>query len=91
MGYKSYWPKNFLVELPYILISQIGRQDVRPGITRWVQVNGRNAISWEEKFKLDVWYLDNVSFKIDLEILLLSILNIIKQECISSLTSVRIK
>ena len=56
---------------------QVRRHDVKPGITGWAQVNGRNAITWEEKFKLDVWYVDNRSFLLDLKILWLTLLNVI--------------
>lgn len=59
---------------------QIRRHEVKPGITGWVQVNGRNAIDWERKFKLDVWYVDNVSFWLDLKILLLTVQKVIKSE-----------
>ena len=57
---------------------QVRRHDVKPGITGWAQVNGRNAITWEEKFKLDVWYVDNRSFLLDLKILWLTLLNVIR-------------
>lgn len=59
------------------------RSEVTPGITGWAQVNGRNAISWEERFKLDVWYVDNISFKLDLKILFLTIKKTIKSEGIN--------
>ena len=59
------------------------RHEVKPGITGWAQVNGRNAITWEEKFKLDVWYVDNMSFWLDLKILALTIWKILKREGIS--------
>jgi len=62
---------------------QARRHEVRPGITGWAQVNGRNAISWEEKFSLDVWYVDNASFSLDLKILCMTVLKIIKREGIS--------
>src|SRR5690606_26037472 len=54
--------------LPLYNTEQKRRHDVRPGITGWAQVNGRNAISWTKKFELDVWYVDNVSFKLDIKI-----------------------
>lgn len=63
---------------------QARRHDVRPGITGWAQVNGRNAISWEEKFELDVWYVDHHSFWLDLKILMLTALKVIKREGISA-------
>ncbi|MBP3426261.1 MAG: sugar transferase [Rikenellaceae bacterium] len=67
-------PRPLLVKyLPLYSPEQARRHEVRPGITGWAQCNGRNAISWAEKFKLDVWYVDNVSIKIDLKILLLTI------------------
>jgi len=59
---------------------QARRHDVKPGITGWAQVNGRNAISWEEKFKLDVWYVDNNSFLLDLKILFMTIIKVLKRE-----------
>ena len=62
-------PRPLLVQyLPLYSSEQARRHNVRPGITGWAQVNGRNAISWEEKFKLDVWYVDNQSFLLDLKI-----------------------
>ncbi len=66
---------------------QYRRHDVRPGITGWAQVNGRNAISWTEKFELDVWYVDNVSFLLDLKILWLTLKKVLIKEGISSATS----
>jgi len=62
---------------------QARRHEVKPGITGWAQVNGRNAISWEEKFELDVWYVDNRNFLLDLKILWLTVLKVIKAEGIS--------
>ena len=59
--------------LPLYTKEQYRRHEVRPGITGWAQVNGRNAISWDDKFKLDVWYVDNRSFGLDLKILLLTV------------------
>lgn len=67
-------PRPLLVEyLPLYNTDQTRRHNVRPGITGWAQVNGRNAISWEEKFQLDVWYVDNQSFILDLKILVLTV------------------
>ena len=63
------------------------RHDVKPGITGWAQVNGRNAISWSKKFELDVWYVENQSFLLDLKVLLMTITKVFKQEGISSSTS----
>jgi sugar transferase EpsL len=62
---------------------QARRHEVLPGITGWAQVNGRNALDWEEKFRLDVWYVDNLSFGLDLKILLLTLWKVIKREGIS--------
>jgi sugar transferase EpsL len=62
---------------------QARRHEVKPGITGWAQVNGRNAISWEEKFKLDVWYADNVSFWLDMKILAVTVWKILKREGIT--------
>ncbi len=78
-------PRPLLMEyLPLYTKEQARRHDVRPGITGWAQVNGRNAISWEEKFKLDVWYVDNQSFFLDVKILALTILKVIKRDGISA-------
>lgn len=63
---------------------QARRHDVLPGITGWAQVNGRNAISWEEKFKLDVWYVDNQSLWLDIKILLLTVKKVFKRESINA-------
>jgi lipopolysaccharide/colanic/teichoic acid biosynthesis glycosyltransferase len=62
---------------------QMRRHEVKPGITGWAQVNGRNALTWEEKFKLDVWYVDNQSLWLDLKIIGLTIWKIIKREGIT--------
>ena len=63
-------PRPLLMEyLPLYSSEQVRRHEVKPGITGWAQVNGRNAISWEEKFRLDVWYVDNQSFRLDCKIL----------------------
>ena len=69
--------------LPRYSDFQARRHEVRPGITGWAQVNGRNALSWEEKFALDVWYVDNASFTLDLKILWMTVEKIIKREGIS--------
>ena len=63
---------------------QVRRHDVKPGITGWAQINGRNSISWEDKFKLDVWYVDNQSLMLDIKIIFLTIWKVIKREGISS-------
>ncbi|WP_341201724.1 sugar transferase [Planomicrobium okeanokoites] len=62
---------------------QLKRHEVRPGITGWAQVNGRNAISWEKKFKYDVWYVENRSFFLDIKILFMTVLKVFKSEGIS--------
>jgi len=59
---------------------QARRHDVKPGITGWAQINGRNSISWSEKFKLDVWYVDNYNFWLDVKILILTISQVYKRE-----------
>lgn len=77
-------PRPLLMEyLPLYSPEQRRRHEVRPGITGWAQVNGRNAISWEEKFRLDVWYVDNRSFFLDLRILALTIRKVFVREGIS--------
>ncbi len=74
-------PRPLLVEyLPLYNDEQARRHEVKPGITGWAQVNGRNAISWEEKFALDIYYVDNVSFTLDLRIFFLTLLKAIRQE-----------
>jgi sugar transferase EpsL len=62
---------------------QARRHQAKPGITGWAQINGRNAISWEEKFKLDTWYIDNISFWLDCKILFLTFSKVIKRSDIS--------
>jgi lipopolysaccharide/colanic/teichoic acid biosynthesis glycosyltransferase len=77
-------PRPLLVKyLPLYSKEQSRRHDVRPGITGWAQVNGRNAISWEHKFELDVWYVDHASFSLDLKILLLTLKKVFIREGIS--------
>lgn len=73
--------------LPLYNSEQKRRHDVRPGITGWAQVNGRNAISWSQKFEYDVWYVDNVSLGLDIKILLKTVQKVFKSEGISSDTS----
>lgn len=70
--------------LPHYSKEQMRRHTVRPGITGWAQVNGRNAISWEEKYRYDVWYVDNVSFFIDLQILLMTVAKVIRRTGINA-------
>lgn len=82
-------PRPLLVQyLPLYNEVQNRRHEVKPGITGWAQVNGRNAISWQDKFTLDVWYVDNLSFKLDLKILFLTVKKVFKSEGVSSSTSV---
>lgn len=77
-------PRPLLMEyLPRYSPEHARRHLVKPGITGWAQVNGRNAISWEEKFTLDVWYVDNQSFLVDAKILWLTILKVFRSEGIS--------
>jgi sugar transferase EpsL len=77
-------PRPLLMEyLPLYTYEQARRHEVKPGITGWAQVNGRNAISWEEKFKLDVWYVDNRSFWLDLKILWMTVVKVFRREGIS--------
>lgn len=77
-------PRPLLVEyLPLYTPEQARRHEVKPGITGWAQVNGRNAISWEEKFKLDVWYVDNQSFWLDLKILWLTVCRVFQSKNIN--------
>lgn len=78
-------PRPLLMEyLPRYTPDQARRHEVRPGITGWAQINGRNAISWNEKFKLDVWYVDNQSFWLDLKILFLTIKKVFVREGINA-------
>lgn len=70
--------------LPLYSKEQARRHDVRPGITGWAQVNGRNAISWTKKFELDVWYVDHISFVLDIKIIFMTILKVIKRTDINS-------
>lgn len=78
-------PRPLLMEyLPLYTPEQARRHEVRPGITGWAQVNGRNAISWEEKFKLDVWYVDNQSLWLDLKILWLTVKKVLVRDGISA-------
>jgi sugar transferase EpsL len=64
--------------------TQARRMDVRPGITGWAQVNGRNAVSWEERFEMDVWYVEHRSLWLDLRILLLTLLKVVRREGVSA-------
>lgn len=77
-------PRPLLMEyLPLYTPKQARRHEVKPGITGWAQVNGRNAITWEEKFELDVWYVDNQSFLLDLKILWMTLKKVIRSEGIN--------
>jgi len=77
-------PRPLLMDyLPLYTAEQARRHQVRPGITGWAQINGRNEISWDEKFKLDLWYVDNRSFLLDLKILAMTFRKVLKSEGIS--------
>ena len=77
-------PRPLLMEyLPLYSPEQARRHMVRPGITGWAQVNGRNAIEWEDKFRLDVWYVENRSFRLDLKILWMTLIKVFRREGIS--------
>ncbi|MBL4608254.1 MAG: sugar transferase [Pseudomonadales bacterium] len=77
-------PRPLLMEyLPLYSVEQAKRHNAKPGITGWAQINGRNAISWDEKFKLDVWYVENQSFWLDMKILFLTLYKVLKKEGIS--------
>lgn len=78
-------PRPLLMEyLPLYSTEQYRRHEVRPGVTGWAQVNGRNAITWEHKFKLDVWYVDNQSFWLDIKIIFLTIKKVFVRDGISA-------
>lgn len=77
-------PRPLLMDyLPLYSSEQLRRHEVKPGVTGWAQINGRNSISWEEKFNLDIWYVDNVSFWLDIKILLITIKKVIMRKDIS--------
>jgi undecaprenyl phosphate N,N'-diacetylbacillosamine 1-phosphate transferase len=81
-------PRPLLVEyLPLYNHVQKRRHDVKPGITGWAQINGRNAISWKQKFGYDVWYVDHISFWLDIKILVITFIKVLKAEGISSQNS----
>lgn len=85
-------PRPLLIEYLHLYTDeQKKRHLVKPGITGWAQVNGRNAISWEDKFKLDVWYVENQSFKLDMYILYKTFYNVIKRKDISASNHVTIE
>lgn len=78
-------PRPLLMEyLPLYSAEQARRHEVRPGVTGWAQVNGRNALSWEDKFRLDVWYVDNQSLWLDIKILWLTVRKVLVREGISA-------
>lgn len=78
-------PRPLLMEyLPLYSLEQARRHEVRPGITGWAQVNGRNALSWDEKFKLDVWYVENQSFWLDIKILWMTVQKVLVREGVSA-------
>lgn len=78
-------PRPLLVRyLPLYNTKQKRRHEIRPGITGWAQVNGRNSISWEQKFDYDVWYVDHCSFSLDIKILLMTILKVFKRDGINA-------
>lgn len=78
-------PRPLLMEyLPLYSPEQNRRHELRPGVTGWAQVNGRNALSWDEKFKLDVWYVDNQSFLLDLKIIFMTLKKVVVREGISA-------
>ena len=82
-------PRPLLVEyLPLYSDFQARRHSVKPGITGWAQINGRNALSWEEKFELDLWYIDNYSFILDVKILFSTVMSVLRKDGINSQTSV---
>lgn len=82
-------PRPLLVNyLPLYSEEQSRRHNVRPGITGWAQINGRNSISWKEKFELDVWYVDHVSFLLDLKIIGRTVVKVFRREGINSKASV---
>jgi len=85
-------PRPLLVKyLPLYSTQQNRRHEVRPGITGWAQVNGRNAISWQKKFELDVWYVDNQSFALDVKVLMLTLQKVVQRKGITSTTSVTVE
>lgn len=74
-------PRPLAVQyLPYYTAEEKKRHDVRPGLSGWAQVNGRNSISWDEKFKLDIWYTNNISFFLDIKIIVNTFIKVFKRE-----------
>ncbi|RAW01287.1 sugar transferase [Pseudochryseolinea flava] len=85
-------PRPLLVEyLPLYSTEQKRRHDVKPGITGWAQVHGRNALSWQQKFAYDVWYVEHISFLIDIKVLFLTVIKVFKAEGISGEGSVTMR
>ena len=85
-------PRPLLMEyIPLYSSEQNRRHEVLPGITGWAQVNGRNSISWDERFKLDVWYVDNYSFWLDMKILFLSVKKVLAREGVTAKNHVTIE
>ena len=81
-------PRPLLMDyLPLYSAEQTRRHEVRPGVTGWAQINGRNAISWDEKFALDIWYVDNRSFFLDLKILLMTAKNVLIRRGVNAVGS----
>ena len=81
-------PRPLLVKyLPLYNEEQRHRHDVRPGLTGWAQVNGRNSVTWEDKFRLDLWYVQNMSFLVDMKIILLTVRSVLRRDGISSDTA----
>jgi undecaprenyl phosphate N,N'-diacetylbacillosamine 1-phosphate transferase len=82
-------PRPLLIQyLPLYNARQKRRHEVKPGITGWAQINGRNSITWEQKFEYDLWYVDHISFWLDFQILVLTFVKVFKREGISSATHV---
>lgn len=78
-------PRPLLMDyLPLYTPEQFRRHEVRPGITGWAQVNGRNALTWEDKFRLDVWYVDNATLRMDMKILLLTVRKVLRRDGIAA-------
>ena len=84
-------PRPLLMEYLPLYNEEQKRHDVKPGITGWAQINGRNAITWEQKFKLDLWYVQNQSIKLDIYILYKTILNVLKRKDINASETVSMK
>ena len=78
-------PRPLLPEYrPYYSVEELRREEVRPGITGWAQLKGRNALSWDDKFRYDVWYVDNVSMTLDLKIIFATFMSVIRKENINT-------